>query len=66
MQSTECCVTPGNGRKEEEAVMSRNECVSCPTFLSIPPAHTQAGGGVGWGLMRIGETEGKVVERERD
>lgn len=43
-------VTLGNTREEEETVMSRFERVSCPTFLSIPPAHTHTcmgGGGVG-------------------
>lgn len=60
--STERRVTRGNGQKEEEAVMSRSDCVSCPTFLSIPPAHTHAGVG-GWdvgskGQKRQGESEG--------
>lgn len=43
--------------------MSRDDCVSCPTFLSIPPALAQIGGGVGLGLRR---TEKKVVKREKD
>lgn len=66
MQSTELSVTRGNGEKEEETVMSINDCVSCLTFLSIPPAHTQTGGGLGWRLKWIEETEGKVVEGEKD
>lgn len=45
--------------------MSRNEWmnVSCPTFLSIPPDHTQTGGEVQWGIARMEESEGKVGER---
>lgn len=60
---TELRVTRGNGQKEEEAVMSRSDCVSCPTFLSIPPAHThtqELGGGMWAGEHRRdrGESEG--------
>lgn len=57
--STERRVTRGNGQKEEEAVMSRSDCVSCPTFLSIPPADTRRSWGVGCGLERTEETGGE-------
>lgn len=40
-------VTRGNEQKEKEMVMSRADCISCPTFLSILPVHTRTGGELG-------------------
>lgn len=66
-ESTERNVTRGNGQKEEETVMSRNDSFLSDILIHPSGPHTnRRRGGMGWGLKRTEETQGKVVERDRD